>query len=316
MEGQILLRCVVRKISFEVFSIPISYFAERQDVTTQLEAAQVEHAREAAELGTLLHKARSDRELAQQDSEDLEEEATMAFAERDRVKTELETERTERHNIANELETLKVETSFKEEASARQEQELTDTKKQLAASTSRMVSLKKEIESLTSTAAISSDADVDTRNAMAAALVEAEERERELQAVHTAQTKVVEGLEAQVIELGRQISTEQSAMTAQLETVSQLKRELADARETADAKTAELREVCESIDLLTQQAHTNDNTIADLEAHVARAERELISEHSASQAQVQEILTDLATMHEDLRKMTDSRNAAEKAMTE
>jgi vacuolar-type H+-ATPase subunit D/Vma8 len=59
--------------------------------------------------------------------------------------------------------------------------------------------------------------------------------------------------ESRAIELTKQLATEKTTVAAQLEAIAGLKAALAEARETAEAKTAELIEVCESIDRLTQQ---------------------------------------------------------------
>lgn len=59
--------------------------------------------------------------------------------------------------------------------------------------------------------------------------------------------------ESRASDLSKQLAKDKASLAAQVEANAAQKEALAEAQETAEAKTAELIEVCESIDRLTQQ---------------------------------------------------------------
>lgn len=287
-----------------------------QDHKAELETLRSQNIQATQEHEVKLAKLKSDLELAHQDAEELEEEATAALAKKEQVEAELEAERTQRLNIADELENLRSEADFKEDESRRKDEIHAEVKKQLSSAQSTVGLLEKEVENLKTTLSEASGADVDAQDALAAAVVEVEERERELRAAYDNQSTIVADLESRVSELDRELQKDQAALKAHVETVATLKIDLADARETASAKTAELAEMSDSVKALEHRSQEDEKTITELKQSLSHKEQELIDEHAASQEQVQGMLQEMSSMHEALKKASDERNAFETAFSE
>eukprot|EP00036_Acanthoecidae_sp_10tr_P014128 CAMPEP_0206294754 /NCGR_PEP_ID=MMETSP0106_2-20121207/4819_1 /ASSEMBLY_ACC=CAM_ASM_000206 /TAXON_ID=81532 /ORGANISM="Acanthoeca-like sp., Strain 10tr" /LENGTH=1315 /DNA_ID=CAMNT_0053725397 /DNA_START=71 /DNA_END=4018 /DNA_ORIENTATION=+ len=282
----------------------------------ELEKSKENAEHNAAKYATRIAKLQSDLELSRQDAEELEEDTAAAIAQKERVEAELETERTQRLNLADEVETLRAEADFKEDELLRKEAVHTEVKKGAAHTASRLAALENELESLKNAAAAASGAENDAQDALAAAVAEAEDRARKIESIRDAQDMILETLKSKVTDLNHKLTKEHELAAVQANMASKLKADLTDAREMAAAKDAELNEVYESIDRLTQQAQADGDSIAQLEMRLATAEEELEAEHTASQRQVQEILEELDTMHDNFRRATTDRDLAEEALSE
>eukprot|EP00041_Stephanoeca_diplocostata_P030020 m.898505 g.898505 ORF g.898505 m.898505 type:complete len:1335 (-) comp23674_c0_seq8:177-4181(-) len=218
-------------------------------------------------------------ESADGEKESLEAELMDATTQRTQLEQELETERTLRGNFEDEIATLNAEMEFKELEFARITSQMTVHKQRISALETE---LKEHLHN-------SSEGHDNEREVLTRATARLEEELREARdAARAAETTATDGQ--------AKLTAVQATLSAHVEENRRLREQLIGVTETAESNERELEDVKDAVERLTEQTHSDGQTIAELTAAVASGKHELEEEHQAHQEEVARIMQELHTV--------------------